>query len=73
MSWTTSHDTAKEQMTHDFGNGNTVVHDRKLNMVYKTHNGNCWEGFSTDGVTLKEFEEILICFAKSFPHENNKY
>jgi len=73
MSWTTDFNTAKDQMIHDFGNGNSVIHDRKLNMVYKLHNGEAKEGFSDDGISLNEFEEILICFAKSFPHENNKH
>lgn len=62
---TTSFDTAKSRMIIDFGNGHELVHDFSLQTAYKLKDGECVEKFSTEGMLLETFTQIVENIEKS--------
>ena len=64
LKWTTDH-TADNQMIHDFGNGYTIVVDKSINMAYKMSGDKVKDCFSTKGLLLEPYIQILRNFAKS--------
>lgn len=62
---TTAFDTVNSRMVIDFGNNNQLVHDSKLKMAYKLKDGECIEKFSTDGMLLETFTQIVENIDKS--------
>lgn len=63
LQWTTLHtDTC---MTHDFGNGFKIIVNKTTDTAYKMNGNDAKESFSTKGILLETYEQILINFAKS--------
>lgn len=51
--WTTTHNTAKEQMTHTFENGVQVMVDYRLGMVYVSIHGD-----KTNTIPLEDVQDV---------------
>ena len=71
LQWATSH-TAGNQMIHDFGNEFQIVVDKNINMAYKIHSGETKDCFSTRGMALETYVQILVNFAKSVQHHKKE-
>ena len=63
LQWTTTH--TAEHMTHDFGNGYKIIVDKKLNTAYKMKDQEVKDTFSTTGMLLESYTQIVSNFAKS--------
>lgn len=62
---TTTFDTANSKIIIDFGNGYELLHDNHLQIAYKLTNGVCIEKFSTKGMLLDTFTQIVENMDKS--------
>lgn len=62
---TTTFNTSESKMVIDFGGGYQIVYDRKTEMAYKTKDGETKETFSTAGMLLETFAQIVENFEKS--------
>lgn len=56
---TTTFDTAQNEMTVDFGNGNQLVHNNNLNRAYLIGRGALKAVICTAGLKLNAFTQML--------------
>jgi hypothetical protein len=63
--YTLQHNTAEHTFTIDFGNGNELKHDANLQTAYLLKDGEVKDKFSTQGMLLETFEQIVSNIEKS--------
>ena len=64
IDYTTSFNEENREMIHDFGKGYQVVVNFDTAKAYKLKDGEKMCQFPIDGITVKDYELMLNCFAK---------
>lgn len=64
LDYTTRFNEERREMIHDFGKGYQVVINFDTAQAYKLKDGEKMSQFPIDGITVKDYEIILKCFAK---------
>lgn len=70
IDYTTRFNEECNEMIHDFGKGYQVIVNFDTAKVYKLKDGEKICQFSVDGITVKDYEIMLKCFAKMVSSEN---
>lgn len=70
IDYTTRFNEERNEMIHDFGKGYQVIVNFDTAKVYKLKDGEKICQFSVDGITVKDYEIMLKCFAKMVSSEN---
>ena len=70
IDYTTRFNEEGREMIHDFGKGYQVIVNFDTSQVYKLKDGEKICQFPVDGITVKDYEIMLKCFAKMVSSEN---